>query len=282
MSNMCYLLLPKLSIQKATIFQPDIISGAMMPTALAGFAHKFGIDLTIRLGEPVRTTGVALVVHDYREHDGQARFPAPGPKAENAPDAFDLRADLVVSLVLELECAEESRSEIATAARSLCIAASLAGGKVFTEKNATYGVYSNQNEVLRALGNGAVLFDRAEMLADRIEETRSDPLDALLDLIEFVPVHTDDDGRVTWGRRRPGWIVPVVVGYQAINAPVVRPGTRANDRSTPHVYAESVYSLAEYRSLSAILHENDDEPLDGAIWRYKHVVNSSTFHVSAI
>jgi CRISPR-associated protein Csy2 len=55
---------------------------------------------------------------------------------------------------------------------------------------------------------------------------------------------------VTWEiRRKPGWLVPLPIGYAGIS-PLYAPGEVANSRddSTPFRFVESLYSLGQWIS----------------------------------
>lgn len=121
-----------------------------------------------------------------------------------------------------------------------------------------------------------------------LREERADatPLDAWLDLSRLnyeCRVEAGDGAqgsgheRVSWEvRRRPGWIVPVPVGYSAL-ADLSEPGTVANarDASTPLRFVESLYSLGEWVSPHRLRRPDDllwyvDNDLDAGLYRLKN------------
>jgi CRISPR-associated protein Csy2 len=134
-------------------------------------------------------------------------------------------------------------------------------------------------QLRRHLAPGFVLVSRAQLLANHVsamkkERSEATALDALLDLCalhhtpptpttagadlaviegneaadaEVVnpPVLTTKDWTVS--RRKPGWLVPLPVGYAAIS-PLYAPGEvkNARDNDTPFRFVESVLSLGEW------------------------------------
>jgi CRISPR-associated protein Csy2 len=134
-------------------------------------------------------------------------------------------------------------------------------------------------QMRRHLAPGFVLVSRAQLLADHMRAMQkvcaeSTALDALLDLcaLHYTPPTSDtsDAERAaseggdaadveavnasavaskdwTVSRRKPGWLVPLPVGYAAIS-PLYVPGEvkNARDNDTPFRFVESVLSLGEW------------------------------------
>jgi len=80
-----------------------------------------------------------------------------------------------------------------------------------------------------------------------------DAMDALLD---YLVVHQrctqDDDGNVTWqGKRKTeqdkpaGWIVPIATGFHGITE--LGEAKNQRDPETPHLFAESIVTLGEFK-----------------------------------
>ena len=125
---------------------------------------------------------------------------------------------------------------------------------------------------------------RDDLLAQRLQHLRTTQADAtLLDAwlhaarFNLVPVPLEDgafakDGAVQWAdpqrKKGSGWIVPIAVGYAALE-PTAHPAGQvrnARDASVPLRFVESVYSLGEWisphrlRSLPELLwHAETDE-----------------------
>jgi CRISPR-associated protein Csy2 len=134
-------------------------------------------------------------------------------------------------------------------------------------------------QLRRHLAPGFVLVSRAQLLADHVnamQKKRADAtaLDALLDLcaLHYTPPTSDtSDAELaaseggdaedveavnapavaskdwTVSRRKPGWLVPLPVGYAAIS-PLYAPGEvkNARDNDKPFRFVESVLSLGEW------------------------------------
>lgn len=111
----------------------------------------------------------------------------------------------------------------------------------------------------RRLLPGFALVQRADLLAGHLAELHqthpeSNALDALLDLsrlnIEPVVSQSNDVESVKWEvRRKPGWLVPLPIGYAGIS-PLYAPGEveNARDSTTPFRFVESLYSLGQWIS----------------------------------
>ena len=131
---------------------------------------------------------------------------------------------------------------------------------------------------------GFALVGRDDLLAQRLQHLRTTQADAtLLDAwlhaarSNLAPVPLEDgafakDGAVQWAdpqrKKGSGWIVPIAVGYAALE-PTAHPAGQvrnARDASVPLRFVESVYSLGEWisphrlRSLPELLwHAETDE-----------------------
>lgn len=104
---------------------------------------------------------------------------------------------------------------------------------------------------------GFVLVQREDRLAQRLAELRVEQpdataLDALLDLcrlnIEPAGPNPDKPSETRWElRKRPGWLVPIPIGYAGIS-PCYPAGhvRNARDPTVPFQFVESLYSLGEW------------------------------------
>jgi len=123
--------------------------------------------------------------------------------------------------------------------------------------------------IRRRLLPGFALIHRHDLLIDHLIEMRetnpeTNILDALLDLCslksEPSASSTDSSEDVVWQRSRvkPGWLVPLPVGYGAISR-VYPAGTvkNARDNESPMRFVESIYSLGEWISPHRIDQAND-------------------------
>jgi CRISPR type I-F-associated protein Csy2 len=131
-------------------------------------------------------------------------------------------------------------------------------------------------KALRKIPAGYALLDRSDLLLGA--EEGKDPLDVLLDLVEVAP-QDSGDGEVRYGRKTRGWLVPVFVGYQAIERQQLRRGVRQAD-AVGHVFGESLYSVGEFRSIRGLLAKTPDA-IASAFWKHQYNPQSETYFVSA-
>lgn len=151
-------------------------------------------------------------------------------------------------------------------------------------------------QLRRHLAPGFVLLSRAQLLADHVnamkkERAEATALDALLDLcaLHYTPptsnttdaeLAASEGGEAadveavnapalsskdwTVSRRKPGWLVPLPVGYAAIS-PMYAPGEvkNARDNDTPFRFVESVLSLGEWVGPHRIKNLHD------LLWRHQ-------------
>lgn len=178
-------------------------------------------------------------------------------------------------------------------------------------------------QLRRHLAPGFVLVSRSQLLADHVtamQSVRSEAtaLDALLDLcalhytpptpvaakadLAFSEVGTDASGRDavddsalatkdwTVSRRKPGWLVPLPVGYAAIS-PLYAPGQvkNARDNHTPFRFVESVLSLGEWvgphriQALHDLLWRHHAQPEEGLYVTHNgSAITSPTLPSSAV
>jgi CRISPR-associated protein Csy2 len=111
----------------------------------------------------------------------------------------------------------------------------------------------------RRLLPGFALVQREDRLLERLNELRADnptahALDALLDLSRLniepdTPDPATPDLHPWRVRSKPGWLVPLPIGYSALS-PLYPPGDveNARDEVTSFRFVESLYSLGEWIS----------------------------------
>jgi CRISPR-associated protein Csy2 len=132
----------------------------------------------------------------------------------------------------------------------------------------------------RRLLPGFALVERTDVLAARLAEMQAEQpdasaLDALIDLcrLNIEPIGPDPETpeQTLWQvRSRPGWLVPLPLGYAALS-PVYAPGTvrGARDAVTPMRFCESLYGLGQWVSphrltdLTQLLWQRDTHPETG-------------------
>jgi len=119
--------------------------------------------------------------------------------------------------------------------------------------------HEQSRKLRRLLLPGFALVERQDLLQARRQEmggngTEANALDTLLDLsrLNFDPGvdESTQPSTANWTlRRRPGWLVPVPLGYAAIS-PLYAAGEVANarDAHTPFRFVESVLGLGQWIS----------------------------------
>ena len=200
--------------------------------------------------------------------------------AEGTPAAIveEGRAHLEVSLVIALRhgFAEDLEGQdFAEDAYRTAAGMRIAGGSVIPSDRPRSPfcwswpeVTEDQSEVIiklrRRLLPGFALVHRPDLLGERLaqlkeQDTVATVLDALLDLTRLnhfpaeatpTPDGATDGAKAEWQmERRPGWLVPLPIGYAGISelyAPGQVAGTR--DSTTPFRFVESLYSLGQWIS----------------------------------
>lgn len=275
------ILLPHLKVQNANAISGPLTWGFPSPTAFTGFVHALERKFAAELKEGF--AGVGIICHHF---DPQVSQP-PGRRTQvfrltRNPVGKDGgtmalveegRAHMEVSLVIAVKDYKE-KSKGDYFAEDLHHAAQgmrLAGGSLLHQEGKRYqaqcwplagdaeGDAAVFRKLRRRLLPGFALVQRDDLLAAHLAELRqnrpeSNALDALLDLsrlnIEPVVSLVNDVEAVKWEiRRKPGWLVPLPIGYAGIS-PLYAPGEveSARDSTTPFRFVESLYSLGQWIS----------------------------------
>jgi CRISPR-associated protein Csy2 len=275
-------LLPHLKVQNANAISGPLTWGFPSPTAFAGFAHALERKFAAELDEGF--AGVGIICHHFEPQV----FQPPGRRTQVfrltrnpvGKDGGTLalveegRAHMEVSLVIAVRDykSEGDGKELAERLHHAAQGMRLAGGSLLHQAGKRYqaqwwplaGDVEGDARIFRRLRRrllpGFALVQRDDLLAGHLAEMRatqpdSNALDALLDLsrlnIEPVVSQADEaDAPVKWEiRRKPGWLVPLPIGYAGIS-PLYAPGEveNARDAATPFRFVESLYSLGEWVS----------------------------------
>lgn len=296
------LLLPRLRVQNANAISGPLTWGFPPPSAFTGFAHALGRRLAghydLTLG------GVGIICHHFEPQVFQppgkytqvfslTRNPV-DKDGDSAAFVEEGRAHLEISLLIQTHgyLYADERQAFAQAALNEVNAMRLAGGSVlprhYSDKTADNPRFAPCWELLPntlqeqqawfaklryRLLPGFALVSRHDLLIQQLAELQqtqphATALDALLSLscltVEPTPDPADADKAVWQVRRKPGWLVPIPVGYQAIS-PLYGPGvvTNARDDHTPFRFVESVYSLGEWVSPHRI------DQFTSLLWRHQ-------------
>ena len=278
------ILLPRIKVQNANAISGPLSWGFPSPTAFTGFVHALQRKFSAQLEEGF--AGVGIICHQFDPQVFQppgrrtqvfrlTRNPV-GKDGGTAALVEEGRAHLEVSLLIAVKDYKPD-SEGQTFADQLLDAAQgmrLAGGSLLhQESKRTAALWTplagnvvDDTAIFRKLRRrllpGFALVQRADLLAEHLVELRqqrpeSHALDALLDLsrlnIEPTMTPASEAGQpeqVSWAvRRKPGWLVPLPVGYAGIS-PLYAPGEvdNARDSTSPCRFVESLYSLGQWIS----------------------------------
>ncbi len=274
------LVLPWLRIQNVNCISSPLTWGFPSITAILGFAHALERKLKSRYSD-LSFCGVAVVCHRF---EPQIFSPERGDKVfcltrnplnkdgDSPSFAEEGRAHITLSLLIQIQSdsyLQMNPSEVEQMAATIndtALCLRFAGGSIlssFTKKGKTrlmdWDITGEAlNTELRRLLPGFLLTSREDLLYERTTELqRTNPeatsLDALLDLssLNYEPVAAEPESEtVEWEiRKKPGWIVPIPVGYRSI-AQCYEAGQvlNARDNETPFCFVECLYSLGQWIS----------------------------------
>lgn len=292
------LVLPHLRVQNANAISSPLTWGFPAITAFTGFAHALQRRLASQFD--LEFAGVAVVCHSFIPH--VARPPSkrtlvfsltrnPLEKDGSTPAIVEEgRVHLDVSLVIGV-CGNDlytgnDPQAIANRAFEEALAMRIAGGSVTESVAGAYGrqrpsleIWPESGEDQRQLTRklalrllpGFALVSREALLENHLATMRASApetsaIDALLDLSRLnieppPPESASGDWRI---RTRPGWLVPIPVGYAAIS-PLYAPGEvrNARDPSVPFRFVESIFSIGEWVSPHRV------ENICHLLWRHQ-------------
>jgi CRISPR-associated protein Csy2 len=309
----CAVVLPHLYVQNANAVSSPMTWGFPAMSAFAGFAHALERKLRAE-GADVYLHGVAVVCHKAEPLlvDGPSYAPRSFRLTRNPLDQTgstsaiveEGRMHLSISVVITVSGPDAPRQDnddaqaFATSLMNLAMSMRIAGGSVVPPgiglrkpRMARAFIWNSgskeavQQKLMRMLMPGFALIGRAEVLAEHLSEMRkaksdASALDALLDLcaLHIDPAEeANKDGKFSWTakRRRPGFLVPIPMGFAAISE-VYEPGVvkNARDASVPFRFVESVLSLGEWRSPHRIT------DLDDMLWRFAAQPESGTYLIT--
>lgn len=282
------LVLPHLNIHNANALSSPYTIGFPAMTAWLGFVHALERKLKAA-GYPTLelvATGVFSHQCDLQTYQGPGDFVHSIIGTANPLDkdgkrsAFieEARCHLDVSLLIEYRAAESDedrmkRPEFIALLERLLTRMKVAGGDLLSFNTAQLNALDDSDDkaVRRLLLNlmpGFALIERRELMQQAME-AGADALDAML---EYLTIHhsceQDEAGNVSWHSQRkagtegekPGWIVPIAIGFQGISLLGIAKNQR--DPDTPHRFAESVVTLGEFRMAHRI------QSLDEVLWHY--------------
>lgn len=204
--------------------------------------------------------------------------------------AFNEEGRMHMTVSLVIECSGEIANgdigldQLQKHLHTLCQTQKLAGGSITRLRGVSVRGYPQQPDEVRRLIcrllPGFVLLDRSVLLQQHFtalkqSQPQAEMIDAWLDFaalkMQAEPINqekTPEEGdKARWeyvGKPQPGYLVPLMTGYQRISE--LYPAgevQNARDSQTPFCFAEAVYGVGEWRGLHRI---QDLSPL---FWRYQ-------------
>lgn len=274
------LLIPRLRIQNANAISGPLSWGFPAPMAFTGFVHALERRLNAHID--VQFGGVGIVCHRF---DPQVSQPAGrrnqvfrltrnpvNHKGATAALVEEGRAHIEVSLLIEVQTElDEEQDQLLERLMPTIHSMRMAGGSILPDYGQRHQPvwtewWDDEADNINAyrklrhrLLPGFALVQREDLLADHLSELHqkdnsTNALDALLDLtrlnIEPGDTNPKKPDETVWEiRSKPGWLVPIPVGYAGIS-PLYPPATvtNARDQQTPFRFVESLYSLGEWIS----------------------------------
>lgn len=276
------LVLPRVRVQNANAISSPMTWGFPAITAFLGLMT--GLERRLGPDSGISFKAVGVVCHDFEAQVTTEGFTRAfhltrnpvGADGSTAGIVEEGRVHLELTLVFSVQLSsahlgEAERQALAGQVAHVLAGMRLAGGSVmpplpggrqrrpkpFLELEAEGEATKDQlRKLARACLPGFALVSRHDLLTQRLtdmkaEDPQANALDAWLDLSRWNhrAVQTED-GEVTWQMdKRPGWTVPIPVGYTALSE-LHAPGTvtGARDAKTPFLFVETIWSMGQWIS----------------------------------
>jgi len=297
-----YITLSHIEVQDANAVA-GITYGFPAVTQFLGFVHALSRKIDKKMG--VTLGGCVIVCHDFQLHIyksdrysdyyfSQTKNPTAGRynekyKGKDAPIIEEGKMQMNVSLVIECNGLKSSDSEkieqFERYVKRLALRHRLAGGRIISIAQSRVESIVDESgfrKIRRRLLPGFVLKERNEYLQEHLKKLQSkdseaDTLEAWLDFCSIKyraePIlkkgeELSDKTDAVWNRvERPnkGYLIPLMVGYQAIDR-LYEAGEVANTRdpTKPFCFVEAIYGIGEWLSPHRL------ESLEEVLWRYKY------------
>ena len=249
------------------------------------------------------THSFRLMRHPYKASWRQKPFQPDKPSAIIEEGRAHLRVTLLIELLGDEPLTEDERESLRVEMQALVSGMRLAGGAVHQATPAVrirdWPATGNEaREEFRRIRYcwlpGFALVERRDLLGEHLADLRqqvsaTDALEAMLDLLALhtepeLPSQTDDNAELSveqtgsksdstrWisRKRRPGWLVPLSVGFAALSE-LHEPGSVPNvrDMTVPFRFVESLYSVGQWlgphrlRSLEHLLWRAESDAAHG-------------------
>lgn len=304
METMAYVVIPCLQVRDFNAESNQYVVGIPAMTGFTGFGHGVERELK-RLGWELQVEGVAVMLHDLRLHEGHPKCPAAMQGAKdfiNPPIIEEIKGDMSVTLILRL-VGEESDTlgrkvenafntlELRNALTSWMYGNPCCGGSCQDMKGLRLIPATEQagdEYLLKTLqrlqqhDKGFWVVPRHDLLLEH-QADGQDVLNALFDTQRRTKQKLENDTeaywrRDAWIRQEKRWLVPLAIGYQAIELPQARSGVRKNSR---HVYAEPLTGLGELVYASHWLWQANFA-FERVFWVHRHDAQQQTYFVTTL
>lgn len=273
-------------------------------SAFLGFCHALDRRLRGDSDCPPVLGGCAIVCHDYQLHSDPnlrgehalalTRNPLTS-SGGTAPFNEEGRMGMTVSLIvecllsvdeyvdaLEVDCDDDQAFFVEQVQQAL-IGLRLAGGLIVAHKPPRYtDAWLSNRRLMAPYLPGFALVDRSDLLVEHhraLAEHRPDTslLEAWMDFggVRYRAEHVNPEEAAAWDivpKPEPGWFVPLMVGYQGIDA--LRPAgsvSSARDNDTAYCAVEPVHGVGQWvNPLRA-------EALEHLMWRYDYAAPEQAY-----
>ena len=304
LETMAYVVIPSLQVRDFNAESNQYVVGIPAMTGFTGFGH--GLERYLQsLGWALQVEGVAVMLHDLRIHEGHPKCPAAMQGAKdfiNPPIIEEIKGDMRVTLVLRLvgeesdALASKVENTFSTSALRLALANWIyanpcCGGSCQEMKGLrlipatvqagdAYLVTTLQR--LQQHDKGFWVVPRDDLLLQQ-QADGQDVLDALFDTQRRTKQKLEHQSearwrRDAWIRDEKRWIVPLAVGYQAIEVPQQRGAARDGAR---HVYAEPLTSIGELVYAAHWLWQADFA-FERVFWVHRYDAQQQTYFVTTL
>ncbi len=297
------LILPRLRVQNANAIASPLTHGFPAMSAFVGLMWALQRKLAPDLASGLRLRSVGVICHDHDEQVTEGGYTRAFRLSRNPVDKDGSTAAIVeegrihldITLVFGVDgdLINEVDSDRAAVAKQIADVVSqlrVAGGTVLAPSRAGRWSQpqllpipedlSERSAWFRALRRrwlpGYALVCRDDLLADAVAASES-PVNAVeawlkLSRLNWTPPAEADPktGKYEWQPdRKPGWIVPIPVGYGVLADYPAGTVANARDPTVPFRFVESLYSMGQWigphrlQSFRELLWYADHDPSSG-------------------
>ena len=278
-----FLLLKNIEVQNANALSSPYSVGFPAMTAWLGFVHA--LQRHVQKKEQCKFNSAAIVCHKlsmqtFADKGVNRLSMSKNPpstridkklvasgKADNKPFIPEATCHLNVSLLIEHDTVQKNEIDaLCESVKAILLTMRIAGGDILTSGAVENRTVDEDDEgevrkLTRQLMPGYFIKERRDLMLDAMREGE-DGIDALLNyLVMSDECEQDDNDKIIWKKKAPGWLVPIAIGFHSITALGKVEGQRDNE--TPHRFAEAVVTLGEfvmpYRA----------QTLDEMLWHYR-------------